>query len=539
MANVLSISVYEWPLPEDDHKAMATVFEVRAPKAFRRWRDATYYLITTVLSMCDDTAKQPFHAFGLDKHQELTHKLSERYHDRRVIIVSTTTSLTTNKDSKETLKAIPLVEDSQVCVTNRSEYRYYDKTESVCIGSDWKFTQELPLSCSYALPQEAKDLNCYSRRLPAAPDGPTSNSVIANQDQCPAHFSTDEFKAFCTIPFGCEIMYENILVQLAMPAVDFGKVETQYLMQQIIHQTGPMNGQVERILHWILQDAQFCDSMLGQLESARNHISENWESWRALATFSLLTRRILSMTPSEEIRFLVSVREVCLRWLRTLADRVKTSTGQEQRSELYARTLDIALLGTSTFDVDDAFFDNILNQPGATSTLLQFSIRVQENQEFSQSNTEDMCKIMHQSWQRLMYRILPMLRRRLARSYDELSQAVLVTWSTFQTASEARWFPEPAPQHRWLRTTSGTSTVHVDLLTGTLLINGQPLTRLPNQITGTDMYAHLFGKTILEVGPSDEAGMQFCTKAEHHGHKLHFGRRQSDLLVLAVKHRTR
>jgi hypothetical protein len=538
-ANDLSIRVYEKPLSDEPSVAMATIFELKVPEAIGSWRDATWYLITSVLSVRDETAKKPPYAFGLEKHHDLSPMLATRHQTRRIIIVSVAKSHKTTSGS-ESLKGVSTLEEAQVCLSNKQKYRYYDKLRNVCTDGTRKSAEEIPRLCSYVLPRQSRDIERYMYRLPGTPDGQPSNEVIADQALCPAHFSLDEFKALCTLPLGSEIMYENILIQLAMPGFDFSKVEVQVLMQHIVHQVGPCNGQVERTLHWILRDSAFCRSMLAQLETAVQHISENWESWRALATFCLLARRILSLTTSVEIAerslaFILSVRVVCLRWLRTLEDRAMASTNQDQRSELYLRTLDIALLGTSTFNVDDSFFQSLFEQRGSVSALLQFSIRVKENQESLKSNADNVCRFMHQSWKKMMYRALPTLRRQVLLDGSDMNQAILVSWPTFQPASDARWTILDEPYSQWLRTTSGALIVHFDLLTGTLLVNSAPLTRLPDHFTKHTMYTRLFGSTILEVGPSCEVGMQFSAKSSRNGYRLHFAMKDDDMMLMAAK----
>jgi hypothetical protein len=147
--------------------------------------------------------------------------------------------------------------------------------------------------------------------------------------------------------------------------------------------------------------------MLVQLEVALEHMSENWESWKALASFSLLTRRILSLTSSDEVstrsmEYLMGVREVCLKWLGTLQERAINSTNQEQRFELYLRTMDIALLSFSTLDIEDKYLSKVLEQTTTVSTLIQCSIMIKENQGSLRSDTEGLSNIMHKSWKRLM-----------------------------------------------------------------------------------------------------------------------------------------
>jgi hypothetical protein len=90
--------------------------------------------------------------------------------------------------------------------------------------------------------------------------------------------------------------------------------------------------------------------MLEQLEIALRRVSENWESWRATASFSLLARRMLSLTRSPEVcmralNYLVELRLVCFKWLQRLKMRVASSTDDEQRNELSSRATEIAIHG--------------------------------------------------------------------------------------------------------------------------------------------------------------------------------------------------
>ncbi|KAJ3941981.1 hypothetical protein N0V92_013802 [Colletotrichum tropicale] len=48
-AKALAVFIHEWPLPEIELEAQATVFEMTAPPTFTWWRDATIYFINDVL----------------------------------------------------------------------------------------------------------------------------------------------------------------------------------------------------------------------------------------------------------------------------------------------------------------------------------------------------------------------------------------------------------------------------------------------------------------------------------------------------------
>ncbi|ROW09287.1 hypothetical protein VPNG_05843 [Cytospora leucostoma] len=77
--------------------------------------------------------------------------------------------------------------------------------------------------------------------------------------------------------------------------------------------------------------------------------------------------------------------------------------------------------------------------------------------------------------------------------------------------------------------------VHFNLLTGQLLVDGLPLSRLPDTYEQHDSYRELFGGIVLEIMPSSVAGFQFSAKQRYSGYSLHFGLDDPDMLVRASK----
>jgi hypothetical protein len=346
------------------------------------------------------------------------------------------------------------------------------------------------------------------------------------------------------LPLGQTIVYSNILAQLAVPAVDLTKAETQCFILQAVQQVGSPGQNVERAGHGILTEEYFGLTMLEQLGVGLGRIEKNWESFRALATFSLLARRVLSMTSAEgtrdrAFRHLVNLRHVCLQWLSELKQRTAISTNDEQRTELFTRATEIALLCISTYNVEDADFDTVLKHSSAVSALIQASIIVQENHDSAKPDNPDLFKGEIQSWKSLMYRMLPKLRKNIFDDSRGLSEAVAINWAAFKPASTSSWTPLPGPQEHWLQITSGTLPVHINLLTGELLVNGLPLARLPSEFMNCCLYAPLFGKSTLEVVPTDEPSMRFSAKTPYRDYTLHFGISGQDMLIVAIGDNTR
>jgi hypothetical protein len=344
--------------------------------------------------------------------------------------------------------------------------------------------------------------------------------------------------------FGRQIIYPNVLTQLASSAMDFTKVETQCLILQIVQQVGLPSGDIERTSHALVVDESFGLAMLQQLEIALQRVSENWESWRASASFSLLARRIVSLTKSSGARtraldYLAQLRMVCFKWLKRLKMRAASSTDDEQRSELHSRAAEIALLCASTYDVETIDLDIVLQQDSAISVLLQSSIVIQENCDSVQSEHQALYRSLLQSHRAMMYRMFGKLRTFILQDSTGLCDAVTANWAVFSSTTASGWHSLQRPQHHWLATTFGTLLVHFNLLTAELLVNGHPLARLPSKFMQHEMYRPLFSKSTLEVIPTDEPGLDFSARYAYQDYKLHFGMQYPDMLVVAVQENSR
>jgi hypothetical protein len=533
-------------------------------------------MTSEVLCHRDRNAEKPSCSYTLDVHQDLSQILSSWYCQRRIVPCSSVKPH--NVTHRKNKKAIPHLNDDDVCLKNALQYAYFDTSLRVFTTENPICTEDIPKLCMYHVPQRSKALDCFMYHSPSAPDGTPPNEVIvsllsssfiftsyamytfthlnvhyadnisfnlkANLSDCPAHLSIEEYKTFGAMAFGRQIIYPNVLTQLASSAIDFTKIEMQCLILQIVQQAGSPSEDIERTNHALVVDGPFGFAMFEQLEIALRRVSENWESWRASASFSLLARRVMSLTKCPEARtralnYLAELRLTCFKWLKKLKMRAASSTDDEQRSELQSRATEIALLCASTYDVETIDLDIILQQESAISVLLQSSIVIQENCDSVQPEHQALYESLLQSHRAMMYRVFEKLRMFILQDSAGLCDAVTANWAVFSSTTASSWHSLDRPQHHWLATTSGTLLVHFNLLTAELLVDGDPLARLPSRFMQNEMYRPLFSNSTLEVIPTDEPGLEFSARYAYHGYKLHFGLRDPDLLVVAVQDNSR
>lgn len=439
-AESLEIKIFEWPVSSIPSFAKATIFELKIPQPYSAWRDTTIFVVSNALGCKNQRTESPQTMYTLNNHSDLSCLLGPGYLGRRIVPLSAIKPhLVTHRNNK---KGIPHLQDSDVCLQSGLRYQYYDT-----VTGAWSVPRipsgDLPQKCLYQMPASSKALERYLQKNPSMSDGVPPNEVIASLSDCPPHFSIEEYKAFGALPLGHDIFYSNILTQLTMPTLDFSKVETQCLILQIVTQTGLSNGNVERINHKILTDYTFGSAMIARIEDAAQRVEENWESWRALATFIQLACRTANLAASPEVRerclqFLNKARHTSVIWLHRLKARAASSTDNEQRTDLFCSATNIALIGATTFDVENEFLGTIMEQEGAISSLLQCSVAIQENQKLL-SDTDCLNQHAVQAWRSLMYRICKTLRNAILRDCSGLNEAVLMCWAAFRPEDNAGW----------------------------------------------------------------------------------------------------
>lgn len=536
-AESLSISIHEWPLPSELAEAKAAVFELQIPHMFAHWRDTTVYLNISVLEFTGDIQPEEMPSYTLE-NQDCLRSRQCLAPKQRLVTVSRIKPL--NRSHYKSKGAIIHIENEDICVPNAMHCTYYDAI-SRSFPNVLRPTDHVKQNCSYQLPVRSKNLERYLLAGPSTGEV-SPNSVISSLSDCPHHIAQSEYKAFGALPIGYNIQYLNILTQLAVPTVDFAKVETQCLILQTIHQAGPPlnDASIERVAHQILTEGSFCEAILNDLEAILPTIARNWESWRGLLTFVQLTIRMFELNPAETVQdrclaWLEDARKVALDWLNNLQSKARSSTDHKQRLDLMARATEVALLCTSTFDVDEIHLDRILSLPREVSVLIQSSVVVQENQDNVTSEHSHLLRAMMQAWRSFHFRILPVLRDGiLHRNLQEgLNEALKLSWSGFEPGL---WTPFDDAHPQWICLNCGERKIHFNLLTAELLVNGIPLARLPREYTSHPVYLELFHQSFIEVMPSKEPGMCFSSKFDHHGHALSFGmHQQSHMLVVAAQ----
>ena len=546
-AESIDISIHEWPLPTNRSRAKATVFELQVPEPFGSWRDTTLLFLHQCLNMKYAVQERPRAEYRPHTYQGLSSFFSNHRRDQRISLLSQDKphGRTHRRD-----RVILNVTENDVCLNNGLHFQYFDNVLG-CFVSGFDWTHQTETSCTYRLPAHSSELQQYLFRPATNPHGPSPNTVIATQCDAPANMSLEEYKALATMSLGLEIQWQNILLELSMPSVDMKKVETTIFVLQIINQAGPSKADTTlRQGHAILCDDRFTVKVLSQIQETMERIQQNWETIHGLNSLIRLVLKILSLSPSQKVcaiclECLSNLRRSAFHWVNLVRAKANETIDDTHKTNLIAKSVHIALVCAETFNAEN--IAPMFAASADVSIFLQCCSVIWNGRNSLTIESGSLLQMLYHRWQVLSYRSHALLAERIVEYKSPgLDLAIEAAWAAYEKTS--KWSEVSNDVTYWLFTRfarhSGSSEdmlVHYNLLTGELLVDGLPLARLPSEYESHPTYRSLFGKSQLDVMPSNAPGMQFSCQTQYSGYTVHLGKEtvpestDSDMSVKAVK----
>lgn len=343
MANSIDISIHEWPLPSNHLQAKSTVFELSVPRPFEGWRDTTIFFLLTILGVEYVSQERPRAQYQLQTYRDLSSfaRLETGQH------IGLLSQNKPHEGTHQQKKLIINVTESDICLRNSLHFQYFDNAIG-CFVDGFKTTLDTEIECTYHLSQQSSSLQQFLFRPAKEPNGPSPNTVIATQFAAPKDMPVEEYKSLATMPLGVEIQWQNILLELSAPSVDFKKAETGIFFLQVINQAGPSRADTHlRQGHMILSDQEFTIAMLARVEEVMERIKENWEMVQGLNGLIFLVLRMLSLSPSSDIYNLClhrlrNLRQIAFHWVKLVREKANQTVDDTRRANLIAKSAHIA-----------------------------------------------------------------------------------------------------------------------------------------------------------------------------------------------------
>ncbi|PYH83568.1 hypothetical protein BO82DRAFT_411285 [Aspergillus uvarum CBS 121591] len=532
-AREITIKVHEWPLSSNSLEAKSTVFELKLPRPFAFWRDITAFILLDVLGIKYVSKEPPRAEYRPHTYSGLSMFYTAVVDSPRVGLLS---QVKPHKGTHRREKYIISVSESDVCLANGMRFKYFDNALR-CFTGDLVQTHAMATACTYKLPPSSSSLQPFLFRPAETPDGPSPNTVIASQHTCPERMSLGEYKALCSMPLGVHIQWQNILRQLAAPSVVFNKVETCLFTLQIMHQAGPPSplNLTLRDSHHILNDDLFAAPLLREIKKAAAAIEQNWQSAEELSVLIALTQKVLACSPSVQIQEeciaqLDGLRKISFKWVMTVGEKAGATDSNDHRNNLIASTAYLALMCVGTFDCENSHLERMLRNDLDAAVFIQCSMIIHDRKSLLNGVSSCLLPIFYYRWQNIAFRGHRMLANNTVHGRTTaLDRAIQRTWAAYRPGSP--WTAAPngsqccVNSQMMVEPGSNSGVVmHVNLLTGQLLINGRPLARLPGEFERHDTYRSLFGHSLVEVMPSDLPGLEFSAQRPHMGQTIYLGK---------------
>lgn len=223
----------------------------------------------------------------------------------------------------------------------------------------------------------------------------------------------------------------------------------------------------------------------------------------------MLVSRLLTSSTDPEVlenayQFLREAQRVTLGWLAELQIKLKEAMDESVITDYQHRVCEIAAICRSTFDVDPHHVPRLLATPSDLSLLIKCSIALYDNKPPDPENVSRSFQVLLSRDRRLAHKILPYVLQKLRLDKHILCGPIADLWPHFRANPEG-WVELPTPDVRWISISTAavngqaSQRVHLNLLEGSLLIDGQPLGRLPRNYVDHPTYTRVLGQVRLII----------------------------------------
>lgn len=540
----LRIDIFEEPLPSDSAVAKAIVFELCCPLPLAAYRDSTW-LISAVLGRVAEISSSTEPKMLLRDYATL--KRWNRNGDSHVTLASSTKSF--RQTHYESLR-LP-VDLDEVFKRSGHYFSYYDSFNKIWLESMGPPTFSRGVGFLISPSSGFSTLRSLPQFAPGA-KGPSSYEIVASQAACPPNLSAHEYIAFQSLFSSKLLRWHCILLELASSNLNFSEAPSQ-LCSYLANQAGPNRSEgALRDFHRNFHDETFCHRLLHQIEVRMRNIRANWRENHSMDMLLTLLLRIWAIrrnglpedvvTPIlvDRATYLLSeARNITLEWISLLQHEAIQATSVEASQVISQYAFWSAILCRRTYTIlvgADVISTAIL------STFFRVSITLRDNLPPNIFKQPHPIKSALRRDVKLVFRLQPLLRNALGdnpQSFLEGLDCVLplaegaplrsISSTSMPKDENDFWFQVTLTETQWGRG----QVLRYHLLQGILLVDNEPVGKLPQEHLTSATIQRLFGSINLRTATSPYAGMQYQILQGFQGHVVHLGNQNGSLIARA------
>ncbi|KAK4651863.1 hypothetical protein QC762_0097080 [Podospora pseudocomata] len=378
--------------------------------------------------------------------------------------------------------------------------------------------------------------------------GPSSYEIMATQPNCPSGLNPHEFLALKSLVSGAARRWLSILTELASTNLNWSSEGTMSLLLHLALQCGPSSDKDDplRLVHSVFRDAHFVQKLLEQVNTRLTTLSAlaSWRETHLMRLTIVLTLRIQELASSaglaqlhfQALESLIQARRTCISWLRMLREEVQSCADISTAQQLQERALGAALLCRRTFIIN--LEQTTPLDPLSLEAYIESTVAIQENMtsdvdSLSQTTLHDLVFAT-----KLSYQLQNLLIQSINQHPEGLYNALKQFWPDAERLDPITTTVE-VEGRGWIRCelpetdVERHQAVHLNILLGTLLVNGKPVGRLPQDTRNEVVLKELFGDQPLMVYQSSLPSMTYTLKYTPKRVTVHIGSEKGQTVVLA------
>jgi hypothetical protein len=229
-------------------------------------------------------------------------------------------------------------------------------------------------------------------------------------------------------------------------------------------------------------------------------------------------------------------RSVAHTWINELGSKLEKTEDEKLCANLRRRLGILAATCFSTYDVCFEHIPWILSDDRDIAVAVHCAVIVHDNTPsiLGDDKSGHLARLLNRL-HRLLHFLEPFLREHVQSNPSGFDHGLASLWPGFRRQRSSDWRVLPRPNSRWICCVAeGGQEVHYNLLTGQLLIGGNPLGRLPQHIIRHSTYTSLLGtvsiiiilsilgslhlftyslQRVLDVVPAEIPDMEFMTRS--------------------------
>ncbi|KAL6891856.1 hypothetical protein GGI43DRAFT_200758 [Trichoderma evansii] len=544
--NRLQVQHHEDFLPEKEARKSQIVFELVIPKYLSAYRNATWKILRDLVHPDRLHSKPPFTSLAscplLSNFMTADHTGISLASQKKCFIE-------THYSFSNGL--VPL---DKILLPFAADFHLYDHEAKIWL-KDLAKVPTLYHICGIRVPRGLSSTVLIPQHHPAEDfDGPSSYEIQANITRCPSTMSVAEFSTCQKLLAGKSRRWPKILVELGSSNLDFSSEDTTLMLTQLAVQAGPrpLEGSCTlRRIHSIMTDIDFTRSLKEQIKNRLDSIRTNWRELSGMELLINLSLRVFTLLPDGEMRsdfehLLKLARATALEWINASQEESRKAQDKKDAHRISIYSLKAALLCRKTFEIytrrETALFSTEL------SSWIRASIALQENQVVGINSLPGPVKIMLIHDAKMTFRLSSLIHNAVKAHSEIIGEAIDSNWQNITNSmpqSKPTWEFLPSPHQNWIRSVAdedlkcfqSKQVFHLHILEGHYLVNGKRRGSLPPAMLNDPTIQLLFGDHSLYVYPSSMFGMDYRLDQSFQGQIVHFGQRDSRIVVRAVVRR--